>query len=58
MENRLLSDHLDAELMWEAKRMGFSDWNIGANDQRQAEFLQCEAYAFAEWRRAVSPARE
>ncbi|MCH7626733.1 MAG: carbamoyl-phosphate synthase (glutamine-hydrolyzing) large subunit, partial [Chloroflexi bacterium] len=37
MENRLLSDHLDAELMWEAKRMGFSDWKIGVLTDRSAE---------------------
>ena len=37
MENRLLSSNLDAELMWEAKRLGFSDESVGALTDRTEE---------------------
>ncbi|MCX8214454.1 MAG: carbamoyl-phosphate synthase large subunit, partial [SAR202 cluster bacterium] len=37
MEARLLSDILDQDLMWEAKRLGFSDANIAALSDRSVE---------------------
>ncbi len=37
MENTLLSENLDAELLWEAKRLGFSDENIGVLSDRSEE---------------------
>ena len=37
MERRLLSENLNAELLWEAKRLGFSDETIGVLTDRSAE---------------------
>ena len=37
METRLLSESLTAELLREAKRLGFSDWKIGVLSDRSAE---------------------
>ena len=37
MERRLLSEYLDPELLWEAKRLGFSDANIGVLTDRSAQ---------------------
>ena len=37
MEHRLLAETLDAELMWEAKRLGFSDEKIGVLTDRSTE---------------------
>ena len=36
-ERRLLSENLNAELLWEAKRLGFSDETIGVLTDRSAE---------------------
>ena len=40
MERRLLSQHLDADLLWEAKRLGFSDEKIGVLTDRPAERIR------------------
>ena len=37
MEQRLLDEYFDRDLMWEAKRLGFSDENIGVLTDRSAE---------------------
>ena len=37
MERRLLSQYLSMELLWEAKRLGFSDWTIGLLTDRSEE---------------------
>ena len=40
MEMRLLSGHLSADLLWEAKRLGFSDEKIGTLTDRSAEHVR------------------
>ena len=40
MEGRLLSEYLDRDLLWEAKRLGFSDENIGVLSDRSAEAVR------------------
>ena len=37
MEQRLLTEHLDADLMWQAKRMGFPDDKIGVLTDKTTE---------------------
>ena len=40
METRLLSEFLDADLLWEAKRLGFSDEKIAILTDRSAEMVR------------------